>query len=75
MLVTLDCKGKATVNFGTSRVNVWTFQSAACQNGLPGSLKRNAAKFLPVANKVLLYNDFMDGKFALISQTFEVKFA
>ena len=45
--------------------SVWGFKSTAGEYGFLGVVESNGAEFLPVANQLVLGNDFMDSEFTL----------
>lgn len=64
MVVTSNRKGEAARDRLARRV-CGALESTAGEYGFLGVVESNGAEFLPVANQLVLNNDFMYGKFTL----------
>lgn len=65
MIISSNREGKAALNPLASRIRVGTFQCAAGKHGFLGIVEGDSTELLPVADQLVLDNDFVDGKFAL----------
>lgn len=65
MVVSTDGEREAAWNDGIDSIQLGIFQSAARQHGLLGTVESDGTKLFPVAHKLILDNDFVDGDPAL----------
>lgn len=66
MIVSSDGKGKATWDAVTRRVGIGAFQGTTGEHCFLGIVEGNSAELLPVAHELVLDDDLMDSKFALV---------
>lgn len=65
VIITSDREGEAALNPLACRIGVGAFQRAAGEHCFLGVVEGNCTELLPVANQLVLDNNFVDGKFAL----------
>lgn len=65
MIVTSDRKREAALDAFACRVGIRALKSAASEHCLLCVVEGNGTKFLPVADELILNDNFMNGKFSL----------
>jgi len=65
VIISSDRKGEAALDPFICRIRVGAFQRAAGKHGFLGIVEGDSTELLPVADQLVLDNDFVDGKFSL----------
>ena len=65
MIIPADSKREATFNLRIGSLKVWIFQGTSRQYSFLRIIKGNGEEFVPVADEIVLYHDFVKSQFPL----------
>lgn len=65
VIVPTNCERETTGDFRYLRSSNWAAEGAARKHGLLLLIEANGTKLLPVADQLILHNDFVNGKLSL----------
>lgn len=66
MVIPSNCEREAAGYLSNLRTRRWGTQSTTCEHGFLLLVETDGAEFLPITDQLVLNNDLVDSKFALL---------